>query len=103
MNTILAKLRLKLRIQTDEFDGDIVDLVEACLEDLRMAGVTVDDLIVQTPSGTTYNKKLLDAVSTYVKMNFGDIVSVEQYDRLKASYDEQKAQMQMTTGYTTWQ
>jgi hypothetical protein len=32
-------------------------------------------------------------------MNFGE---PDQYDRLKKSYDEQKAQLGMATGYTTW-
>jgi hypothetical protein len=32
-------------------------------------------------------------------MRFG---SPPDYDRLKASYDEQKAQLQMSTGYTDW-
>ena len=98
MNTILAKIRLALRIKTSAFDDQITDLVNACLLDLKIAGITVDDLI----QGSTYNKLLQEAVITYCKMNFGDANSVEQYDRLKSSYDEQKAQMQMATGYTTW-
>jgi hypothetical protein len=32
-------------------------------------------------------------------MNFGE---PEDYDRLKASYDEQKAQLSTATGYTHW-
>lgn len=39
------------------------------------------------------------AVITYCRANFwptGD------YDKLKASYDEQKAQLRMTTNYTDW-
>ena len=31
-----------------------------------------------------------------------DANGAEESDRLKASYDEQKAQMQMATGYTNW-
>ena len=42
---------------------------------------------------------ILRAVTTYVKMNFG---LPEDYDKLKASYDEQKAQLGMATGYTIW-
>jgi hypothetical protein len=35
-------------------------------------------------------------------MNFGELDKMEFYDRLKASYDEQKAQLSMATGYTVW-
>ena len=55
-----------------------------------MAGVTTvkedDPLIIR-------------AVTTYCKANFGE---PDQYDRLKASYDEQKAQLATHTGHTTW-
>ena len=36
---------------------------------------------------------------TYFLMNFGD---PDSYDRLKKSYDEQKAQLATCTGYTDW-
>ena len=39
---------------------------------------------------------VVQAVKTYVRMSFG---SPSDYDRLKRSYDEQKAQMQTATGY----
>ena len=39
------------------------------------------------------------AIITYCKMSFG---LPEDYDRLKKSYDEQKAQLSNATGYTDW-
>lgn len=93
MNTILSKVKVALRIVTDDFDAEITDLINACLLDLGIAGVTEDD---------TTNALLIRAIITYCKANFGDANGVEEYDRLKASYDEQKAQMQMATGYTDW-
>ena len=39
------------------------------------------------------------AVLTYCRMNFGQ---PDDYERLKASYDEQKAQLSTCTGYTDW-
>lgn len=92
MNTILSKVKVALRIVTDDFDAEITDLINACLLDLGIAGVTEDD---------TTNALLIRAIITYCKVNFGDL-SDGEYDRLKASYDEQKAQMQMATGYTDW-
>ena len=93
METILAKVKLALRISIDDFDDELKDLINACLADLGLAGVTEDD---------TTNHLIIRAISTYCKMNFGDIDKLDNYDRLKASYDEQKAQMSMATGYTDW-
>lgn len=93
-NVMLDKVKLALRITTDDFDGELQDLIDACLLDLGIAGVTEDD---------TTNKLIIRAIITFCKMNFGDVNGVEMTDRLKASYDEQKAQLSMATGYTTWQ
>ncbi len=93
MNTIMSKVKVALRIVTDDFDAEITDLINACLLDLGIAGVTEND---------TTNALIIRAVITYCRANFGDANGVEEYDRLKASYDEQKAQMQMATGYTDW-
>lgn len=102
MNTILQKIKTALRITTDDFDTELTDLINACLLDLGIAGITVDSLIVADTQSTTFDNLLLRAVITYCRANFGDANGVEEYDRLKASYDEQKAQMQMATGYTDW-
>jgi hypothetical protein len=93
MNTILEKVKLALRITTDDFDTELTDMINACLADLGIAGVTETD---------TTNALLIRAICTYCKYHFGDINGVEMLERLKASYDEQKAQMQMATGYTNW-
>ena len=93
MNAIIEKVKVALRIVTDDFNDEIEDLINAAMKDLGIAGVTNDD---------TTNALIIRAIITYCKIHFGDIDKVENYDRLKASYDEQKAQMQMSTGYTTW-
>jgi hypothetical protein len=87
--TILPKVKLSLRIVNDAFDSEITDLIEAAIVDLGIAGVKNTDLSKPI---------ILQAVTTYVKLNFG---SPEEYDRLKRSYDEQKAQLGMNTEYIT--
>jgi len=87
--TILAKVMLSLRIVNDAFDSEITDLIEAAIVDLGIAGVKNTDLSKPI---------ILQAVTTYVKLNFG---SPEEYDKLKKSYDEQKAQLGMNTEYIT--
>lgn len=95
MNTILDKVKLSLRITTNAFDTEIEDLINACLYDLKIAGVneyTIDSVT---------DPLIIRAVCTYCKYHFGDAEGAET-DRIKASYDEQKAQLQMATGYTDW-
>lgn len=87
---MLEKVKLALRIKSQAFDSEIQDLISAALADLGLAGVSqqtqTDPLIVR-------------AVITYCRVNFGE---PDDYDRLKKSYDEQKAQLSMATGYTDW-
>lgn len=93
MNNIIEKVRLALRITTHDFDDEIQDIIYACLADLGLAGVIEQD---------TTNDLVIRAIITYSKLHFGDLDQLGDYDRLKASYDEQKAQMSMATGYTDW-
>ena len=93
METILAKVKVALRITTNDFDQEITDLINACLLDLGIAGVITGEV-------GSVDALVLRAIKTYCLAHFGDANSVEQYDRLKASYDEQKAQMQMASDYT---
>ena len=86
---MLEKVKLALRIKTTAFDEEIQGLIVAALADLGIAGVIAaeDDPLVTR------------AVVTYCKVDFG---GPSDPGRLQASYNEQKAQMQMATGYTNW-
>ena len=94
---MLTAVKLALRITTTAFDDELNQLIEAAKTDLGIAGVTVP---VTTESDI--DQIIQRAIITYCKMNFGELDRVEMYDRLKASYDEQKAQLSMATGYTVW-
>lgn len=90
---MLDKVKLALRITTDAFDSEITDLISAALADLGVAGVTYD-------SDEYADDPLIScAVITYCRVHFGQ---PDDYDRLKASYDEQKSQLGMNTGHTDW-
>ncbi len=90
METMLAAAKMALRITTTAFDSEITSLLNAALLDLGVAGVVIPDEI---------NALVQQACITYVRMNFGQ---PDDYDRLKRSYDEQKAQLSTCTGYTNW-
>ena len=86
---MLDKVKLALRITTDAFDTELTDLIEAAKLDLGIAGVVLAEA----------DAVVTRAIITYCKMSFG---LPEDYDRLKRSYDEQKAQLSNATGYTDW-
>lgn len=83
-------VKTALRIKTDVFDDEIDELIEAAKQDLGIAGVVVP---------TSLDEICTRAIITYCKMSFG---LPDDYDRLKKSYDEQKAQLVTATGYTNW-
>lgn len=88
--TMLEKVKTALRIGTNAYDDELTNLINSAKLDLGVAGVSLPtelDAICDT------------AIITYVKCRFGD---PDNYDRLKAAYDEQKAQLSMATGYTVW-
>lgn len=89
---MLEKVKTALRITADVFDEELTDLISAALADLGIAGVSQRD---QT------DPLIIRAVITYCKLHFGD--HPDDADRLQASYDEQKAQLSMATGYTSWE
>ncbi len=85
---MLNKVKLALRIATDDFDTEINDLILAACADLGIVGVEA--------LSTTTDALLTRAIITYCRIHFGQ---PEDYDRLKKSYDEQKAQLISATGY----
>ena len=89
---MLAKVKLALRLTTSAYDTDIQDLIDAAKLDMGIAGV-------ELPS--TLDAICERAIITYCKLHFLGL-SDNEWDRLKASYDEQKAQLVTATGYTDW-
>ena len=87
---MLEKVKMALRITTDAFNDELNDLISAAMLDLGIAGVKLPEELDAICSR---------AIITYCKVHFGE---PDDYDRLKHSYDEQKAQLSMATGYTEW-
>lgn len=85
----IVKLSLRKK-KVDALDAQIDDLIASAKIDLGIAGVEVP---------TELDPVIRTAICTYVQMHYGQ---PDEYDRLKASYDEQKAQLATCTGYTDW-
>ena len=88
---LIMQAKKARRITTSTFDDEVGRLLEAAMMDLGVAGVEVPEQLDALVS---------QAAITYFMANFGE---PENYDRLKASYDEQKAQLSMHTGHTAWE
>lgn len=99
MTATLDRCKTALQIAADvtAYDNDINDFIASARLDLKIAGVV--DPVDHTDQSAEDDKLILKAIVTYVRMSFG---SPADYDKLKASYDEQKAQLKMADGYTDW-
>lgn len=95
---IKAKMACRVSESTVTYNDELTSLIEAALADL---GITDIDEAKLTTEDT--DPLIERAVMTYCKMNFGyAVLTNDQYDRLKSSYDEQKSQLLMSSSYTNW-
>lgn len=88
----LVQVKEGMRITSNAFDAELELLIEAAKADLGVAGVT---------NTAETDPLILRAIITYCAMQ----TVTQDADRrewLKKSYDEQKAQLGMCTGYTEW-
>lgn len=86
--TLLQRVKTALRVSTTAYDDEITMLINAACADLGIVGVSA--------VATTSDAILIRAVITYCRFSFG---SPEDFERLKRSYDEQKAQLITASGY----
>lgn len=94
MDAALEKVKVAMRRAGVHvgLDGEITDLIETCLADLGIAGVNGPYAIITNPL-------IRLAYITFCKLHDGD---PDEREWLKKSYDEQKAQLSMASGYTVW-
>ena len=95
---MLELVKTALRITTDKFNTEIQQYIDAAFADLGIAGIKDPDTAAKPEDGST-DALIKTAVITYCRLHFG---APDDYARLERSYNEQKAQLQTATGYTTW-
>ena len=92
--SLLTDAKLRLRLHINAFDDEIGDLIEAAAADLvKRNAIQESQLVVDM------DPLIKRAILTFVRAHFG---TPEDPERLKADYDEQKATLMMTSGYTNW-
>lgn len=96
--TMLERTKLALGVTTTAFDDELTNDISAAVADLGIAGV--DGLTVTTDSSDAI---VINAIITYCGVKFELLHgNPERSQAYKASYDEQKAQLSMATGYTVF-
>ena len=95
---MLDRVKLALLISEDDFDTELTNDIAAAAKDLGIAGV--EGLTVSTDSNDAI---VIQAIITYCVYQFELMHgSLDRSAAFKKSYDEQKAQLGMSTGYTVW-
>ena len=97
---MLERVKLALRISTNAYDAELLDLIISAAQDIAHAGAVIEVTPVETEGVVTDytcdDPMTRTAIVTYCRLHFG---SPSDYDHLKASYDEQKGQMRESTAY----
>ena len=91
---LLDKVKMACRVTTTAFDTELTDLISAAFADMGVTDIRPDVLTEENITPLVQR-----AVTTYCRMHFGQ---PDDYERLKASYDEQKSQLLMSGDYTDW-
>jgi hypothetical protein len=87
---LLDDVKVACRVTSNTFDSELNMLIESAKVDLGIAGVVLPNSL----------DSICDvAIITYCKLHFGN---PDNYEQLKASYDEQKSQLSMSSDYTNY-
>lgn len=89
MTDINTNVKLFLRVSSASADAEIQQTIDACLLDLRNAGVSsldTDDPLIQ------------QAVKLYCKAQFGFSADSEKYER---AYEHLKASLSLSSDYSS--
>ena len=92
---MLDKVKLALRLSGTALDGEVSDLINAAIADLRLVGINIP--AEAGSSSKTLGDPLLDrAVVLYAKAEFGFNDAAERY---RNAYDYLKCALSLTADY----
>lgn len=96
---ILAAVKLACRIFSNALDDEFNQLIDSAYYDLEISGIA--DTEGNPYTYETTDQLVLTAVKTYVKLNFGDLISgnsssgANMWSQLNDCYFNQKALLKM--------
>lgn len=91
---MLNKVKMALALSINTFDDELNSLIAAAQLDLGIAGVDLPETL-----DAIAERAIISYCVYHFELEHGDGVKAE---RFKVAYDEQKSQLSMATGYTTW-
>lgn len=97
---LLDDVKTACLVSSDAFNNELTDLINAALADMGITNISADVLTATNPPPL-----IKMAIKTYCKMNWlrtKEDTNVALIDGLKASYDEQKSQLLMSSTYNDW-
>ena len=71
---MLDKIKMSLRISSNDFDAELLTLLNACLSELRLNGVDV--------TNSQYEDLVQLAVNNFCKTHFGCNEKADQYNKM---------------------
>lgn len=93
---LLDEVKVACRVTSTDYDTDLTDMIAEALDDIGITDVSATVLESTPPL-------IKRAVKTYCRIHFPyDGMEEATMARLKESYDEQKAQLLMSSSYTDW-
>lgn len=96
--SLLDSVKVACRVASDAYDEELNDLIAAAFCDI---GIT--DVVTGMLNERDADPLIVQAVKTYCRIHHPyDGMESGVLERLKASYDEQKAQLLMSSAYTNW-
>ena len=90
---MLEKVKLALQIVSDAFDSELLALISSASMDLSIGGVVVENI------DEIMERAIICYCSYHFELSHGNL---NRADAMKKAYDEQKAMLGMSTGYTDW-
>lgn len=95
---LLDDVKVACRVTSDAYNGELSDLIISAFADI---GIT--DVRGELLTEATAPPLVKQAVKTYCRINHPyEGMDAAVLERLKSSYDEQKAQLLMSSNYTDW-
>ncbi len=97
--TLLEAARTAVRRTTNAFDGEIGDLVNGALKDMRRRGIAVDEAAKEITVTDDMDPLVLRCVMLYTQFMFGMDGDVDKKQRLERIYNDQCTALALATEY----
>lgn len=95
---LLDNVKVACRVTSTDYDQELAEIILEAFADIGITDVS-ESLLTEATAPPLVQR----AVKTYCRIHFPyDGMEEATMQRLKESYDEQKAQLLMSSSYTDW-